>query len=610
MATVLVVFVTATVLLMEMMMVSVVNGTGMGAAAFVVLAVEGTGTRPHQTTPTSRSSISNSTQQDRRRKHDACVEWQTYYKNETSIAAEARFLLQENDNMVVRTERQVACRVLLQHQQEGREDSSSSHSYYEFGTAMNISAPGTGSPSLVCRLHCNSLLLYHDFFEIAVKRNEARCDQFHWAPQAYDVDPLGPNIVRVMGRSSAVVSDMEEWSLPLSNDIAICRYQHDDGEISIGRMLLEGPLFGHCGYLSSSNNDNNSTKEVYVGGNFHVLSAIPRVAADHDDVDDARRNWNTRVTEIQKRVGRYVSEQDRRLIASISGHSVQELLDDLNNTDITSYNVLARFLSTDRFIPHDVLNEKGLSLLRAVLAEQMTLARRRHLGLHHHPDTVHWERDGMLLKDFDYYTDEHNQQEFEELLQMVAASKSITASSAQLHWVERNVTSVASDPQLEPHIDTFHSVVKMWVYERGVVTNETGPLHYMLGSHQNTRGKLQWMYNMSLPPATEAIKEPSLRFRGHDHVVIVEPSSSDTTTSSMTMDSNILQPVLPLDCYHRTLVIADMSGIHHRGHARPGTVRTTLRVSNGNDGGLPRLNPYVWDGWGETISRSSSSSDP
>ena len=386
MATVLVVFVTATVLLMEMMMVHVVQGTGMGAAAFVVLAVEGTGTRPHQTTPTSRSSISNSTQQDRRRKHDACVEWQTYYKNETSIAAEARFLLQENDNMVVRTERQVACRVLLQHQQEGGEDSSSSHSYYEFGTAMNISAPGTGSPSLVCRLHCNPLLLHHDF-EIAVV-NEARCDQFHWAPQAYDVDPLGPKIVRVMGRS-----------------IAICRYQHDDGEISIGRMFLEGPLFGHCGYLSSSNNDNNSTKEVYVGGNFHVLSAIPRVAADHDDVDDARRNWNTRVTEIQKRVGRYVSEQDRRLIASISGHSVQELLDDLNNTDITSYNVLARFLSTDRFIPHDVLNEKGLSLLRAVLAEQMTLARRRHLGLHHHPDTVHWERDGMLLKDFDYYTD-------------------------------------------------------------------------------------------------------------------------------------------------------------------------------------------------------------
>ena len=163
---------------------------------------------------------------------------------------------------------------------------------------------------------------------------------------------------------------------------------------------------------------------------------------------------------------------------------------------------------------------------------------------------------------------------------MVAASDSV--SVANFSWVERNVTSVDSDPQREPHIDTFHSVVKMWVYERGVVTNETGPLHLLRGSNRNTRGKLQWMYNATLPPAAEAIREPSLRFRGDARSVVADA---------------LLSPVLPLDCFNRTLIIADTSAIHHRGHAPPGTVRTTTRLSSGNDGGLPRLNPYVWDGW-------------
>ena len=363
--------------------------------------------------------------------------------------------------------------------------------HYEFGT-MDPS-------SSLCLLHRDPLRLQYREFQIAVKNEAANCDHF-WAPIAFDVDPLGPNIVRVQG--------IEAPELDSSPDIAICRFQDDKGHEFIGRMLMEGKLFGHCGYLS---NNDNKKEEVFVGGNFHALSAIPRVVpeiAEHD-VDD--RKWNTLVAEIQKRVSLYLSEEDKRLIASISGHSVEELVADLNNTDVVSYDVLSRVLSTDRFIPHD-LNKKGLSLLRAALAERMTLARRRYLGLDRHADTDQWERDGVLLKDFDYYTNEQNRQELEELLQMVAASKSV--SGATFKWVERNVTSVANDPQREPHIDTFHSVVKIWVYERGVVTNDTGPLHYMRGSNRISKGKFQWIYDVSLPPATDAIKEPSFRFRG------------------------------------------------------------------------------------------------
>lgn len=39
-------------------------------------------------------------------------------------------------------------------------------------------------------------------------------------------------------------------------------------------------------------------------------------------------------------------------------------------------------------------------------------------------------------------------------------------------------------------------------------------------------------------------------------------------------------------------VIADTSGLHHRGEALPGTVRHSLRLKGDNDGGLPRLDPW------------------
>jgi len=511
--------------------------------------------------------------------NDECVVWRDFNTSETTNTIAS--LLQ--DDTVIRTETCVACRVLHDPEQK----------YYEFGT-LDLSGlqeaseeEGDDAPSSLCAcvLHRDPRLRYREF-QIAVK-NETRCDHF-WAPLAFDVDPLGPNIVRM--------PDVRAPELDSSPDgVAICRVTTKQGDEVMGRLMLQGRLFGHCGYLSKDNTSGGGgeMEETYVGGNFHVLSAIPRGAvvvqenagSNHGgDFDGHGHQWNSLVTAIQERVTRYLSVEDKHLIASISGHSVEELLNDLNNTDIVSYDVLSHVLTTDRFIPHDVLNKKGLSLLRAVLAERMTLARRRNLGLDKHPDTVVWERDGVLLKDFDHYTNEQNKQEFDELLQMVAASKSV--SSTEFKWVERNVTSMPNDPQREPHIDTFHSVVKMWVYERGVVTLESGPLHFMRGSHRNTPGKLRWMYNASLPPATEAIKEPSLRFHGD-----VLDSSSETCMS------DILRPVLPLDCYNRTLVIADTSGIHHRGNAIPGTVRKTIRVSSGHDGGLKRQNPYQL--WGE-----------
>ena len=41
-----------------------------------------------------------------------------------------------------------------------------------------------------------------------------------------------------------------------------------------------------------------------------------------------------------------------------------------------------------------------------------------------------------------------------------------------LTWVRENITADENDPQLQTHIDTFHSAVKMWVCQRGEVTVE------------------------------------------------------------------------------------------------------------------------------------------
>lgn len=44
-----------------------------------------------------------------------------------------------------------------------------------------------------------------------------------------------------------------------------------------------------------------------------------------------------------------------------------------------------------------------------------------------------------------------------------------------------------------------------------------------------------------------------------------------------------------------SVVIADVSGLHARGLSLPGTVRRTFILhGHGNDGGLPRKNPFTY----------------
>lgn len=128
----------------------------------------------------------------------------------------------------------------------------------------------------------------------------------------------------------------------------------------------------------------------------------------------------------------------------------------------------------------------------------------------------------------------------------------------------------------EKHVDNgVGPVFKVWVYP-GNTTVSDGPLHYSIGSHRNTLGKLRWIHETALPPATEAHREPALRMKVNETDYGFAP----------------VAPVLPLPGVAKTLVLADTTGIHHRGWALPGTERRAYRLDGDNDGGLPRLDPF------------------
>lgn len=113
-----------------------------------------------------------------------------------------------------------------------------------------------------------------------------------------------------------------------------------------------------------------------------------------------------------------------------------------------------------------------------------------------------------------------------------------------------------------------------------IKTMADGPLHYSRGSHRSTGeaayGKLRWMHESTVPPATDAMREPALRMHGDETAFGLEA----------------VAPLLPMGNGTRTLVLADVSGVHHRGRAVPGTERHGWRPAGDNAGGLPRLDPF------------------
>ncbi len=412
------------------------------------------------------------------RGEQSCLQWADIAIGDPHIVWEKSSEGTESDYLGI--DGMYACRVKV--------EDDGQHGKFEVGVAT------MDGQNLSCRLPSRVAPQNQDIlstFQVA-QSNTDKC-KYYWMPISYDVNPLNPNAV-IIGQV-----DEEPGSGSLI-DVSICRYTTEDGKEHIGRMFRTGKLFGQCAI-------DTGDEELMIGGGYESLSAW-LISDEHFDVDNITPMSDNEIEEhstiykqITDRVHTFLDVNDKNLISKITGHSFEQLMEALGDPKRFGINVIKDFLSTKRFIPHS-LNLLGLSLLRSVLAERMINARRRMYGLDKHPDTIEWERDGVLLKDYDYYMQPENQEEFRSLLQMCAASDASLIPSS-LTWLEKNVTADANDPQLQAHIDTFHSVVKMWVYQRGEVTIETGPLHFMRGSSQNTEAKLRWIYSVTIPPSLE-----------------------------------------------------------------------------------------------------------
>jgi len=175
-------------------------------------------------------------------------------------------------------------------------------------------------------------------------------------------------------------------------------------------------------------------------------------------------------------------------------------------------------------------------------------------------------RDGILVKNFTTMTED----DMRKVMMMVSGFDE--GEIPPLKWVNRPVTHIAGDSQYDMHVDTFHAAYKIWIYQNET-TVEQGPLNFVKGSHINTKGKLKWLYEVTVPPAKHVLKEPSIRLNTKETNLGFGEREVMTTPPS-------------------AFIIADTSAFHSRGLAEPGTVRYAMRIEGPYDGGLPRKNPF------------------
>lgn len=322
----------------------------------------------------------------------------------------------------------------------------------------------------------NNTIVTNVDFKVAKLRPDT-CMLF-WKQISFDVNPLNSQALIVSQRRERATV---RGSLDNVHDLSLCKSANGGGLESVGVMVLSEPLMGHC--IVNRNGTLEDSSDSIVGGGYFGLSAWPLSVAPSTPSSLLVEEHQELYSQIEERINLYLTDQDRQLLSKITTYPFDDLMRRLADPTEMGTHTLRNVLSTTPFVPSR-LNEYGLSLLRSLLSERMTNARRRHYNHHHHPDTDEWEANGVLLKDFDFFSDPSNIDEFRSLLAMCGAVPN-ASDIPDFEWSEVKVVSYGEDPQQQPHVDTFHSVVKMWVYERDVVTLDHGPLHFMRGT---TRG--------------------------------------------------------------------------------------------------------------------------
>eukprot|EP01083_Nonionella_stella_P010879 30953_1 len=261
-------------------------------------------------------------------------------------------------------------------------------------------------------------------------------------------------------------------------------------------------------------------------------------------------------------VTQYITATDERIFQEIVGSTITQLVEALA-TDFDD-----NILTNHRFIKSKH-NAQGFHLLRALLAERIMDARQSELK--QHPLYDSWHQNGFLLMDYNALLEEDNNDTIASFFEILSPGSRLNVKTG---FVKRPVKHRQDDKQYQLHQDTFHQVVKMWIYDSNT-TKENGPL--MIVPHSNRYGpkKLRWLFDRTKDNAPDVVEEPSIRFVYNLN------------------DYGFEEAIHVLPKYERTLVIADTSAFHCRGKAEPGTMRIAYRPSGvENDGGLGRVNPY------------------
>lgn len=302
------------------------------------------------------------------------------------------------------------------------------------------------------------------------------------------------------------------------------------------------------------------------GGDFGKCLVDPPIDGGGFEILQARRHQRgpcpePRIDRLRQRIDG-MSTEDLSMLQSVVGSlDVLDAVNDLDGCEVRDV------LSDSRFVPHE-LNALGLHVLRALLADG---AKRRRME----NGNEDWRRDGLIVRPFE------SDQQLYALLKSVGG---LDVQPPPYEWVARNVTTVDGDAQNEPHLDTFASVVKVWLFAPPL-DDRHGPFTYVKGTHRNSESKLRWMYAYSTSQA--ALREPSFRLHGDE-------GAATAAADFVAHCQKHARPVLPLDDAHLTLVIADTSAIHFRAPGLPGFVRQSFRLKGDNGGGLPRRNPFRW----------------
>ncbi|MBO0343678.1 phytanoyl-CoA dioxygenase family protein [Roseibium sp. CAU 1637] len=259
------------------------------------------------------------------------------------------------------------------------------------------------------------------------------------------------------------------------------------------------------------------------------------------------------------------------------------------------------------------LNEKGLHLKRALLAERMSDWRRRRMEKLVSPeDRAQYAQDGFIRRsevldaeEISSLREEVENTRFEaydfrqgnavtrfiplppEVLRALPhlrrfvtgdlfqnSLKYVASTTADpivfLHVVLTDPTAGEVDPQTNFHSDTFHATAKAWFFLYDVPLAE-GPFTYVPGSHRLTQERQAWELAESISAAHSA--------DGH-HAL-----GSFRVNGDQLQTLGLREPV-SFDVPGNTLVVADTHGFHARGKSERPSVRVGVY-------GSLRRNPYL-----------------